>query len=91
MRVLGLYLAFQAVGVAIHPGILLVVMPVAMMAAVIPLPGGGGGVEAILVSSLVSLTSHDPSTLTAGVLLFRMIGIGVVSTGAIAGWVAIVR
>ena len=91
MRVFGLYLAFQAVGIGVHPGILLVIMPVAMMAAVIPLPGAGGGVEATLVTSLVVLTGHGTPVLTAGVILFRIISVGVVAAGATVGWAVMVR
>ncbi|MGB9987267.1 lysylphosphatidylglycerol synthase transmembrane domain-containing protein [Salarchaeum japonicum] len=69
---LALYLTLQGlVTVAFPAAIVFVVVPVATIASVTPLPGGAGGVEFAIVLLLVPTTSMDAATATSAALVFR--------------------
>ncbi|PSP54728.1 TIGR00374 family protein [Halobacteriales archaeon QS_1_67_19] len=88
-QMVALWLAFLAIGSPIPFSVLLFVVPVGAIAGVTPLPGGAGGIEAVLVGLLSSLpgVAIGWETALAAVVLFRgaiywvpvVIGGGVVS------------
>ncbi|WP_132059278.1 lysylphosphatidylglycerol synthase transmembrane domain-containing protein [Halorussus amylolyticus] len=88
-QMVALWLAFAAIGSAVPFSVLLFVVPVGAIAGVTPLPGGAGGIEAVLVGLLSSLPAAGVEWQTAftAVVLFRaaiywvpvVIGGGVVS------------
>ncbi|WP_128476944.1 lysylphosphatidylglycerol synthase transmembrane domain-containing protein [Halorussus pelagicus] len=88
-QMVALWLAFAAIGNPISFAVLLFVVPVGAIAGATPLPGGAGGIEAVLVALLISLPGAGVSSGTAfaAVALFRgaiywvpiVIGGGVVS------------
>ncbi|QDX40487.1 lysylphosphatidylglycerol synthase transmembrane domain-containing protein [Salarchaeum sp. JOR-1] len=59
------------VPVSFSVAIVFVVVPVATIASVTPLPGGAGGVEFAIVLLLVPTTSVDAATATSAALVFR--------------------
>jgi len=70
---LALYLSVRALAVHGFPAVIaLVVVPVAMLAAGLPLPGGEGGVEAALAFLLVPMASVSPVTAVSAALVFRV-------------------
>lgn len=69
--VLALWLSLHAVGHPVSIATAAVVLPIGMLAIVVPLPGGVGGVEAALVGLLVGLAGVPLTTATAGVLIYR--------------------
>lgn len=72
-QMLGLWLAFRAIGASIPFSILLFVVPVGAIASITPLPGGVGGIEAVLVGLLSSLPGGlvEVETALAAVVIFR--------------------
>jgi uncharacterized protein (TIRG00374 family) len=72
-QMVGLWLAFHAVGVPIPLSIALFVVPVGAMAGVTPLPGGAGGVESVLVVLLaaIPIPGVTTSVALAAVVVFR--------------------
>ena len=88
-QMIALWLAFVAIGSPVPFSVLLFVVPVGAIAGVTPLPGGAGGIEAVLVGLLSSLPGAAVGweTAFAAVVLFRgaiywvpvVIGGGVVS------------
>jgi uncharacterized protein (TIRG00374 family) len=66
-----LYLAMLAIGAPVDPEVVLVVIPVGAIAGITPLPGGLGGVEAVLIALLVALGTPAGAA-AAGVLIHRM-------------------
>ena len=71
-QMIGLWVAFHAIGAPIAFSIALFVVPIGAIAGVTPLPGGAGGIEwtlAILVAAASGAVSFDVAT--AGVVLFR--------------------
>nr|WP_254833136.1 lysylphosphatidylglycerol synthase transmembrane domain-containing protein [Haloglomus salinum] len=66
-----LYLALLAIGSPIDPEVVFVVIPVGAIAGITPLPGGLGGVEAVLIALLVAL-GVPAGAAAAGVLIHRM-------------------
>ena len=82
-----LWLALYAVGVVAPVAAVLVAVPVGAIAGVTPLPGGLGGIEAVLVALLVPLAGIGAPTAAAAVVLHRgaiywlptLLGGGVVS------------
>jgi uncharacterized protein (TIRG00374 family) len=71
MAALGL--AFEAIGVDVRLSIALVVVPIAAIAGVTPLPGGAGGIETVLVILLLAapLPGVREATAVAAVVIFR--------------------
>jgi len=72
-QMLGLWLAFQAIGEPIPLSVALFVVPIGAIAGVTPLPGGAGGIESVLVVLLVAapLTNVSQSVALAAVVVFR--------------------
>jgi uncharacterized protein (TIRG00374 family) len=66
-----LYLAMLAIGAPVDPEVVFVVIPVGAIAGITPLPGGLGGVEAVLIALLVAL-GVPAGAAAAGVLIHRM-------------------
>lgn len=69
--VAALWLSLRAVGYAVPVAGVCFVLPVAMLAVAVPLPGGVGGVEAALVGLAVGALGVPPAAATAAVLLYR--------------------
>jgi uncharacterized protein (TIRG00374 family) len=72
-QMVALWLAFAAIDSPIPFSVVLFVVPVGAIAGVTPLPGGAGGIEAVLVALLTSLPSAGVSsgTALAAVAIFR--------------------
>ncbi|AHG01496.1 hypothetical protein HALLA_03645 (plasmid) [Halostagnicola larsenii XH-48] len=70
-QVAALLVAFEAIGYAVSPAVLLFVIPLANLAGAAPLPGGLGGIDAAFVTLLVPTTGIGASAITAAVLIFR--------------------
>jgi len=66
-----LWVAVAAVGRPVPVPVALFVVPLSLLAMVLPLPGGAGGVEASIALLLVSLAGLSPVTATAGAFLHR--------------------
>ncbi|ELZ19676.1 hypothetical protein C475_22064 [Halosimplex carlsbadense 2-9-1] len=73
LQMVALWLAFVAIGSPIPFSVLLFVIPVGALAAVTPLPGGAGGIEAVLVGVLTTLPelAIGGGTAFAAVAIFR--------------------
>jgi len=82
-----LWLALYAIDVVAPVAAVLVAVPVGAIAGVTPLPGGLGGIEAVLIALLVPLAGISAATAAAAVILHRgaiywlptLLGGGVVS------------
>ena len=72
-QMVGLWVAFRAVGTPIPLSVAMVVVPIGAIAGVTPLPGGAGGIESVLVVLLVAapLAAVTQSVALAGVVVFR--------------------
>jgi uncharacterized protein (TIRG00374 family) len=70
-QVTALWAGLVAVGVQIPFILVLITVPVAGLASALPLPGGAGGIEAVMITILVSLTEFDASGVATGVILMR--------------------
>ncbi|WP_248897884.1 lysylphosphatidylglycerol synthase transmembrane domain-containing protein [Haloplanus halobius] len=72
-QMLGLWLAFRAIGTPIPLSVALFVVPIGAIAGVTPLPGGAGGIESVLVVLLVAapLPGVSESIAIAAVVVFR--------------------
>ena len=66
-----LWLSLYAVGVVAPVAAVLVAVPVGAIAGVTPLPGGLGGIEAVLIALLVPLAGVTAATAAAAVFLHR--------------------
>jgi len=71
LTVVALWLSFAAVGQAVPPGILLAVIPVAVVTAVVPAPGVFGGVDIALVGLLTAGTAAIAPVASAAVFVYR--------------------
>jgi len=71
LTVVALWLSFLAVGHPVSVGVLLAVIPAAVAAAIVPTPGGLGGVDVALVALLASGTSAVVPVAGAAVLVYR--------------------
>lgn len=69
----GMWVAFRAVGVTIPFSFILFAIPVSALAAITPLPGGAGGIEAVLflLFSIAPGLTLAGDTLLAAIVLFR--------------------
>lgn len=67
-----LYTSFLAVGASLQVALALFVVPMSGLAAAVPLPGGLGSVELVLVALLATLTGLTPTEVAAPVLLYRV-------------------
>lgn len=72
-QMVGLWLAFQAIGVPIRLSLAMFVVPIGAIAGVTPLPGGAGGIEWVLATLLVAATpgAIGPATATAAIVIYR--------------------
>ena len=66
-----LWLGLYAVDATVSPAVVLVAVPVAALSGIAPLPGGLGGVEAILVALLVPIPAVSGPAAAAAVVLHR--------------------
>jgi uncharacterized protein (TIRG00374 family) len=66
-----LWLSFYALGYTVSAAAVLVVIPLGAIAGITPLPGGLGGVEAILVALIVPTTGVTVAVATAAVTIHR--------------------
>ncbi|MBP1986174.1 lysylphosphatidylglycerol synthase transmembrane domain-containing protein [Halolamina salifodinae] len=73
LQMLGLWLAFQAIGEPVSFPVVMFVVPIGAIAGMTPLPGGAGGIEAVLVFLLVAapLSGVTKSVALAAVVIFR--------------------
>jgi uncharacterized protein (TIRG00374 family) len=67
-----LWTALSAVGTPVPLSLAVVVLPLARVTAILPTPGGTGGVESALVWLLVVTSGAEASTVAGGVLLYRL-------------------
>ncbi|MFC7096943.1 lysylphosphatidylglycerol synthase transmembrane domain-containing protein [Halobaculum marinum] len=72
-QMIGLYLAFIAIDQPVPFSAMLFVVPMGAIAGVTPLPGGAGGIEAVLVAVLAALPSVSVSATAAlgAVVIYR--------------------
>ena len=72
-QMLGLWFAFAAIGASIPLSAVLFVVPMGALAGITPLPGGAGGIEAVLVTVLSALPGVGiaPQTALAAVVIYR--------------------
>lgn len=70
-QVIALWAGLVAVGAQVPFILVLITVPVAGLASALPLPGGAGGIEAVMITILVSLTEFDAAGIAAGVILMR--------------------
>ncbi len=94
LTVVALWLSFVAVGQAVPAGVLVAVIPVAVVTAVVPTPGGFGGVDVALVGLLTAGTAAIAPVAGAAVLVYRtatsgpalLVGGPVVLAMGVFGW-----
>ncbi|WP_336337601.1 lysylphosphatidylglycerol synthase transmembrane domain-containing protein [Haloarcula brevis] len=67
-----LWTALYAVGTPVSAEVVLLVVPVASIASVVPLPGGSGAIETVLVTLLVSAAPVPAALATSAVLVHRV-------------------
>lgn len=72
-QMVGLWLAFEAIGVPVQFSIVMFVVPMGAIAGVTPLPGGAGGIESVLVFLLVAapLPGVSEPVALAAVVIYR--------------------
>ena len=72
-QMVGLYLSFLAIGAQVPLSAMLFVVPMGAIAGVTPLPGGAGGIEAVLVTVLSALptVAISSGTAFAAVIIYR--------------------
>jgi hypothetical protein len=71
LTVVALWVALAAVGAAVSVGFLMTIVPVAVLAAVLPAPGGVGGVEASLAALISVGSTVTAADSVASVVLYR--------------------
>jgi uncharacterized protein (TIRG00374 family) len=90
-RVVPLWACLQAVSEPVSGPVLMVVLPLTGVAALVPLPGGTGGVEFVLVGLVVAASSATVTGAATAVLLYRLatywlwLAVGGLGAWAIAG------
>ena len=91
LQSLGLWLALQAVGTNVPLVLTILAVPIAGLASALPLPGGAGGIEAVLITIIVALSQNPVPEVTAGVILMRgaiywtPIVLGAINIGVLSG------
>jgi uncharacterized protein (TIRG00374 family) len=92
-QMIGLWLAFRAIGTPIPLSAALFVVPIGAVAGVTPLPGGAGGIESVLVVLLVAapLSGVTEPVALAAVVVFRglVYWVPTIIGGAVAGVVGL--
>ncbi|MFB6089564.1 MAG: lysylphosphatidylglycerol synthase transmembrane domain-containing protein [Halobellus sp.] len=90
-QMLALWLAFGAIGVDVRLSVALVVVPIAAIAGVTPLPGGAGGIETVLVILLLAapLPHVTEPIAVAAVVIFRgaVYWVPTVLGGTVVAWI----
>jgi len=90
-QMVALWLAFGAIGVDVRLSIALIVVPIAAIAGVTPLPGGAGGIETVLVVLLLAapLPQVTEPIAVAAVVIFRgaVYWIPTVLGGVVVAWI----
>ena len=90
-QMVGLWLAFAAIGVDVRLSIALIVVPIAAIAGVTPLPGGAGGIETVLVLLLLAapLPQVTEPIAVAAVVIFRgaVYWIPTIIGGVVVAWI----
>ncbi|WP_435186072.1 lysylphosphatidylglycerol synthase transmembrane domain-containing protein [Halobellus sp. EA9] len=90
-QMLALWLAFGAIGVDVRLSVALVVVPIAAIAGVTPLPGGAGGIETVLVILLLAapLPTITEPIAVAAVVIFRgaIYWVPTILGGAVVAWI----
>lgn len=71
---IAMWLTFRALGTSIPIAVPFFVIPVGTMAAVGPLPGGLGGIEAVHIVLLATTTTATVPVVTAAVVIHRLGG-----------------
>lgn len=71
MQGLVLWGAMTALGGSLSPAVAVIIIPISLTAAIIPLPGGGGGIEGVQVILLGALAGISPPTSITAVVLSR--------------------
>jgi hypothetical protein len=71
LQSVGLWLAFQAIGSSVPFYVALFAVPIGAIAGVTPLPGGAGGIEAVLIGLLQALPGIGIAPATAAVVIYR--------------------
>jgi len=82
-----LWLSLSAVGHTVPLATTLLVVPIGSIASIVPLPGGSGAIETVLVTLLLSTTAVPAAAATSAVLIHRgatylfptLVGAGVAS------------
>lgn len=83
--VLPLSIAALALDVMIPVWLVFFIIPASTLATLLPTPGGLGGVEALMVLLLTSLTAMQPQTAVAVTLVYRLASYWfVIVTGGVA-------
>jgi len=94
LTVVALWLSFVAVGQTVSVGVLLAVIPVAVVGAVVPTPGGIGSVDIALVGLVTTGTAAVAPVAGAAVLVYRaatsgpalFVGGPLILTMGVFGW-----
>ena len=93
LQMTALWVAFRAVDSNVSFAVALFAIPIAAIAGVTPLPGGSGGIEAVLVFLLVTATGPlvGPGTATAAVVIYRgtVYWLPTLIGGGVAAWVGL--
>lgn len=76
VQILMLWSSFIALDKTIPLSLIFLIIPVANIASIVPLPGGLGGIEAVFIGLLVSTTDVNIAIITAAVTIYRTIVYG---------------
>jgi hypothetical protein len=71
LQSVGLWLAFEAIGSSVPFYVALFAVPIGAIAGATPLPGGAGGIEAVLIGLLQAFPGIGIAPATAAVIIFR--------------------
>lgn len=70
-QALGLWFALDAVGLDISIFVPIIAFPIAGLASALPLPGGAGGIDAVLIAMVVAFSSAIVVDVSAAVVIIR--------------------
>ena len=87
-----LWLAFRAIGVELRTAFVLIIVPIATIAGMTPLPGGAGGIETVLVFLLLAapLPHVSEAIAVTAVVIFRgaIYWVPVILGGGVVAWIS---
>ncbi len=87
-----LWLAFRAIGIELRTTFILIIVPIATIAGVTPLPGGAGGIETVLVFLLLAapLPHVTEAIAVTAVVIFRgaIYWVPVILGGGVVAWIS---